>query len=116
MVQQGELDEAITHWSEAIRIDPNFIGVRYNLAIALAKQGKHEQAIAHWLEFLRRKPDNLGALMNIAASYAETKRFDEAIASLEKALGFARKDSNEKLVREITEQMQLYRQKKAQGM
>lgn len=116
MVQQGKLDEAITHWSEAIRIDPDFIAVRYNLGVALAKQGKHEQAIAHWLEFLRRKPDNPGALVNIAASYAETKRFDEAIASLEKALGLARKASNEKLAREITEQMQLCRQKKTQGI
>ena len=115
MVQQGKLDQAVAYWSEAIRIDPNFIAVRYNLAIALAKQGKHEQAIAHWLEFLRRKPDNPGALMNIAASYAEIKRFDEAVASLEKALALARKASNEKLVREVTEQIQMYKQKKTLG-
>lgn len=115
MVQQGKLDDAIAHWSEAIRIDPNFIAVRYNLAIALAKQGNHEQAIAHWLEFLRQKPDNPGALMNIAASYAETNRFDKAIASLEKVLDLARKASNKGLVREITEQIEHYKQIKPPG-
>ncbi len=115
MVQQGNLDEAITHWSEAIRLDPNYIAVRYNLAIALAKQEKHNRAVAHWLEFLRLKSNNPGALTNIAASYAETGQLDKAIASLEKALDLARKASNKELVRQITEQIELYNQTKPPG-
>jgi len=112
MVRQGNLNGAVTHWSKAIRFDPNNIAVRYNLAIALAKQGRHNDAVAHWLEFLRRKPNNPGALMNIAASYAKTNRLDKAIASLQKALGLARSASNEELVREITEQLELYKKTK----
>ncbi|MBA7675546.1 hypothetical protein ES703_83782 [subsurface metagenome] len=37
-------DEAITHFTEALRINPNFADARHNLRRALQRQGKFDGA------------------------------------------------------------------------
>ena len=48
LATQGKLDEAIAHYSEALRIRPNSPRAHNNLGVALATQGRLDEAIAHY--------------------------------------------------------------------
>jgi tetratricopeptide (TPR) repeat protein len=41
--RQGKLDDAIAHYSEALRIKPDYANARRNLSLALQQAGKHEE-------------------------------------------------------------------------
>ena len=47
LARQGKLEEAIEHFREALRIQPEFAAARESLGRALALQGKREEAIQH---------------------------------------------------------------------
>jgi tetratricopeptide (TPR) repeat protein len=61
LVRQGRLDEAIIHYTEALRIKPDFADAHYNFGVALAQQGKLDEAITYFTEALRIRPDFVGA-------------------------------------------------------
>ena len=42
---QGNYDEAIQDYKEAIRLDPEFVWPWYNKGLAFEKQGKYDEAI-----------------------------------------------------------------------
>jgi len=54
--QQGNLEKAVYHLSEAVRLNPNNEKAHNNLGIALAMQGRYSEAIHHYREALRIKP------------------------------------------------------------
>ena len=56
LVEQGKLKDAISHYTEAVRIKPDYAKAYYNLGIVLADQGKLEDAISRYTEALRIKP------------------------------------------------------------
>jgi tetratricopeptide (TPR) repeat protein len=65
----GKLQEAITHFSEALRIDPACVKAHYNMGIALTKQGKLDAAIEHYQEALRIAPNYALAHYNLGLAY-----------------------------------------------
>jgi tetratricopeptide (TPR) repeat protein len=56
---------AITHYSEALRIKPDYAHAHYDLGNALAEQGKLKLAITHYSEALRINPDFMEAQHNL---------------------------------------------------
>jgi len=44
------------HFSEAVRIKPDYAGAHFNLGVALAQQGRLDEAIGHFSEAVRIKP------------------------------------------------------------
>ena len=50
---QGNVNEAINHFQEALRINPEFAEAHAALARALTMQGKRSEAIDHYEEALR---------------------------------------------------------------
>jgi tetratricopeptide (TPR) repeat protein len=50
------LEEAITHYREALRIQPDYAEAHYSLANALARQGELEEAELHYQEAVRIRP------------------------------------------------------------
>jgi tetratricopeptide (TPR) repeat protein len=86
LAEQGKLDEAIAHYSEALRIKPDYANAHNNLGAALADRGKPDEAIAHYSEALRIRPDYADAHLNIGVSLAEQGKLDEAIAHFTEAL------------------------------
>jgi tetratricopeptide (TPR) repeat protein len=56
LASQGKLPEAIAHYSEALRIDPNHVLAHYNLGITLAREGKNQDAIRHLEMALKLNP------------------------------------------------------------
>lgn len=86
MVEQGKLEEAIDHYSEALRIKPRYAKAHYNLGIALMRQGNVQEAIAHYSEALRIKSDYAAAHNNLGKALAAQGNLNEAIAHYFKAL------------------------------
>jgi tetratricopeptide (TPR) repeat protein len=55
--QMGNHNDAIGHYEQALRLDPDQAVTHYNLGLALARAGKIKEAIAHYEQALRIKPD-----------------------------------------------------------
>jgi Flp pilus assembly protein TadD len=86
LARQGKTQEAIGHYTEALRIDPHYVDAHYNLGLALVRKGKTQEAIAHYTEALRIKPDFAEAHNNLGAALAQQGRVQEAIAHFAEAL------------------------------
>jgi Flp pilus assembly protein TadD len=84
--QHGNLDEAMAHFAEAIRIKPDHALAHYNMAEALARQEKFEEAMAHNLEALHIKPDYPKPYNFLGMIYARQGKIDQATLSFHKAL------------------------------
>ncbi len=52
----GRLDEALAHFGEAIRLAPNALEPRHNLAVMLTRAGRHAEAAAQFEELTRLFP------------------------------------------------------------
>jgi tetratricopeptide (TPR) repeat protein len=79
-------DEAIVHYTEALRIKANFAEPHYNLGIAFARQGKFNEAIAHYTEALRIEPGHAKAHNNLGDVLYQQERYDEAISHFSRAV------------------------------
>jgi protein O-mannosyl-transferase len=79
LAAEGRLDEAIKHYSEAVRIRPGYAEAHNNLGLALVRQGRIEEAIPHYTEALRFLPDYFEAQSNLGAALAGTGRYADAI-------------------------------------
>lgn len=86
LVQQRRLDEAVNHFREALRLQPDFAVVHNNLGNALAQQGKLEEAVTHYSEAVRQRPDLAGAHDNLGCALKSLGKLDEAVASFREAL------------------------------
>ena len=83
---QGQLDAAIAHYTEALRLRPAYAEAENNLGVALAMQGKTTAALAHLEQALRVKPDYVEAYSNAGNVLQAQGRFAEAVAQYEEAL------------------------------
>lgn len=84
--EQGRLDDAVRHYEEAIRFDPNYLAARTNLGPILAKQGRIDEAIAHYAAVLRLKPDLAETHNNLGMLLGEQGKISEAIVHFEEAV------------------------------
>ncbi len=84
--EQGRLDDAVRHYEEAIRFDPNYVAAHTNLGPILAQQGRTDQAIAHYVAALRIKPDVAEAHNNLGMLLGEQGKITEAIPHFEEAV------------------------------
>jgi tetratricopeptide (TPR) repeat protein len=55
--QLGKVREAIAHYEEALRIDPDLVEAHYNLGVALEKAGRVPEAMQHYQQALKLRPD-----------------------------------------------------------
>ncbi|HUH65863.1 MAG TPA: tetratricopeptide repeat protein [Syntrophales bacterium] len=86
LLAQGRHEEAIYHYSEAIRIYPNDVDEHNNLGIALQGQGRVKEAISHYLEAIRINPNYIKAYVNLGEALAAQGKAAEAMAMFSKAL------------------------------
>lgn len=92
--RQGKSDEAVKHFAEAIRINPNFYDALFNMGVTLAAQGKFAEAIDYFERALRVEPDNSKAHMEKALAFAKQGKLAEALPSFYKALELAPNDAD----------------------
>ena len=77
-VQRGDLDQAISCYQTALRLNPDYPDTPNNLATTLAQQGRLSEAMALWQDTVRRHPDNMDAHNNLGVAYAQQANFKKA--------------------------------------
>jgi len=83
---QGRLDDAISRYSEALRLRPDDANLRHDLGTALARQGRYPEATAQLFIALRLRPEFYEAQYNLGISLLQQRRYAEAIPHLTEAL------------------------------
>src|SRR5437667_7298967 len=83
---QGETDQAIAHYRQAVALRPDYAEAHYNLGRALVEKGKVDDAIAHYERALAINPADAEAHNNLGATLFLNGRVEDAIAHYQKAL------------------------------
>jgi tetratricopeptide (TPR) repeat protein len=78
LAEHGEIAEAVRHYAEAVRFDPDYVDARYNLAGALTTQRQMEEAARRWEELLRLAPEHVQGHLNYAGLLARTGQKEAA--------------------------------------
>jgi predicted negative regulator of RcsB-dependent stress response len=86
LLLRGEVDEAIEHLQEALRLDPSHPEAHSNLGVALARRGRSAEAIDHYLEALRLDPGQSQAYSNLGNVLLQQGQVGEAIARFREGL------------------------------
>jgi protein O-mannosyl-transferase len=86
LMRQGKIQEAIAHYTEALRIAPDFAKSHYNLGVALERQGRTQEATVRYVDALRIKPDLVEAHNNLGALLASQGKIQEAVAHFAEAV------------------------------
>jgi tetratricopeptide (TPR) repeat protein len=84
--QVGQLDDALRHVEQSVRLKPDSAAGRYNLGTALAALGRHEEAVRNFMESVRLDPDLAYAHNSLGVSLFALGRLDEAMARFRRAL------------------------------
>jgi hypothetical protein len=75
---KGEVDEAIQHYRQAIRLDPKFAGAHNNLGAALKAQGRVGEAIQHYRTAILLDPKSAHAHGALGQALLYQGRFAQA--------------------------------------
>ncbi len=86
LTEQGRLDEAIRHNTEALRIKPDYTDALNGLGIALYKAGRVDEAIGCYKRVLEIDPRHITVYPNLGSALVAKGKFDEAISLYNKAL------------------------------
>lgn len=76
---QGRLDEAISHYAEALRIDPGLADSYNNIGLALTKLGRPDEAIPNFFKAIGINSSHAAAHYNLGTLLASQGKLDEAI-------------------------------------
>ncbi len=83
---QGELEEAIRHYRQALLANPAFSQGYNNLGNALVAKGELQNAVASYRKALEIAPDNANVHNNLAVALLRQGKIDEAIGHYRQAL------------------------------
>lgn len=86
--QLGRTEEAIEHWTQALRMMPDLEEPHYGLGVVLAGQGKLPEAMNEWEQAVRIRPSYAEAHYNLGVAAEQMGKVDEAIAHYQQALKF----------------------------
>jgi tetratricopeptide (TPR) repeat protein len=84
--QQGRLEEAVSRYNEALRINPGHVLARHNLGNALLALGRFGDAEASFRRVLELNPNIPETHCNMGNALLAQRRPDEAVASYRHAL------------------------------
>jgi tetratricopeptide (TPR) repeat protein len=82
----GNPQEAIGHWEQALRLNPDYAEAHVNLGFALARLGSAPEAIGHYEQALRINPDFTEAHIDLGVALSQLGSNREAIEEYEQAL------------------------------
>ena len=86
LATRGQMDEAIGHFQEVLRLKPDLAAARNNIGYALDMIGRTDQAISQFQEALRLKPDFAAAHDNLGYALDKIGQTDQAISQFQEAL------------------------------
>jgi tetratricopeptide (TPR) repeat protein len=83
---EGKLAEAVEHFRQVMRLEPNLPSAPYNLANALRQQGKYDEAVVCYRRALQLQPNDANYYNNLGTVLAMQGKLDDAAASFNLAL------------------------------
>jgi tetratricopeptide (TPR) repeat protein len=86
LLDEGKAGEAIPHFTETLRIQPNYVEAKNNLGMALAWSGKLDEAAQQFAGALRIKPEFPEAQSNLGMVLMSQGKLDEAAQRFAEAL------------------------------
>ena len=86
LFENGQVDDAITHYEKALEIQPNFWKAHNNLGDALLQKGQVEEAMSHFRRALELHPSLGEAQNNIGNALLKVGNVDDAVAAFQKAV------------------------------
>ena len=86
LARQDRLDEAIPHFTEALRQNPDNVESLNNLGVALGRQGRVDDDIRLLRHALELAPDDAGTHCNLGDALSWKGRLDEAIAQYRESI------------------------------
>ena len=84
--KEGRLEEALRHYSKALRIAPEIEEIAVNIGIIYMKQGKVDEAFKYFSQALRTKPKLVEAHINMGNLLMTQGKVDEAMEHYSEAL------------------------------
>jgi protein O-mannosyl-transferase len=85
----GQYEEAIDHFRESLRIQPQYPKALFNLSTALSVLGRHAEAIPYFTQALELDPNDVDVLVGLAKSQVVVGQPDRAYPLLQTALQLA---------------------------
>jgi tetratricopeptide (TPR) repeat protein len=86
LLQQGRLDEAITHYRSALQMQPDSWDAEYNLGTALVKKGEVDEAMRHCERAVAMRPTDPDAQVSLGDALLRKGRINDAIDHYQKAM------------------------------
>jgi hypothetical protein len=84
--EEGRLEEAVSKFNEAIRLDPQYARAYYNRGNAYGDLGQYQRAVEDYTEAISLDPQFAKAYYNRAGAYTVLGRDQEAERDIEKAV------------------------------
>ncbi len=85
-VQNGQVDEAMIHYQEALQLKPDYADAHSNLGNAFRQKGQVDEALLQYKHALDIEPDFAEARNNLGNTLLQVGQVDEAIAHFQSAL------------------------------
>jgi tetratricopeptide (TPR) repeat protein len=86
LLEQGKLDEAFSHYEQALRLRPEIYRAYAGMGLVFLKRQQNDKAIECFRQALRLYPDYTVDLNNLGVLLAEQGKTDEALADFQKAV------------------------------
>ena len=86
LMQEGQPDEAIEQYRDALRIRPDSAKTASNLGVALLKKDRVVEAIASFKSAIAARPDYAQAYNNLANALLKQRRVGEAVTCYRQAM------------------------------
>jgi tetratricopeptide (TPR) repeat protein len=86
LLQKGKVDEAITHFHEALQIKPDYTEAHNNLGYALFQKGGADEAIVQYQQALQINPDYANAHNNLGLALLQQGKVEDALDQYHQAL------------------------------
>jgi tetratricopeptide (TPR) repeat protein len=84
--ESGSYEQAIEAFKQAIRINPDYVHVHYNLGAAFIKLGMHKEGLEACKQAIRIDPAIAEAHYNLGFAYVNLGRYKEAIEACKQAI------------------------------
>ena len=89
----GRTEDAIEHFDEALRLEPDFVVAHYNYGTVLAANGRLEDAVGHLRRVVAIEPDHAAASNNLGGVLQSLGRVEEALGHYRRAAELAPDDA-----------------------